>query len=217
MGVLARNYEKIYFRENVVVTKNLPTIFPNKSGAHKKKKKTVFRPSKKKNVVENSKSAHSPGQPLFQALHGILESLIAAFSRKHHTCTVWGYQQILFFFLDFSMVNHQHQSQGITGKPIPFFFFLASFFLQRLKNCFLPVFFDILVLIQSILDQFSKITIFSMEFEMCFSNVFSLAPEINDFFRCLRLWNFSTGGNATEWSTFLKTGPPKRTLYIYRL
>ena len=28
-----------------------------------------------------------------------------------------------------------------------FFFFLASFFLQRLKNCFLPVFFDILVLI----------------------------------------------------------------------
>ena len=23
-----------------------------------------------------------------------------------------------------------------------------------------------------------------MEFEMCFSNVFSLAPEINDFFRC---------------------------------
>ena len=49
---------------------------------------------------------------------------------------------------------------------------------------------------------------------MCFSNVFSLAPEINDFFRCLRLWNFSTGGKATEWSTFLKTGPPKRTLYI---
>ena len=47
---------------------------------------------------------------------------------------------------------------------------------------------------------------------MCFSNVFSLAPEINDFFRCLRLWNFSTGGKATEWSTFLKTGPPKRTL-----
>ena len=93
------------------------------------------------------------------------------------------------------------------------FFFLASFFLQRLKNCFLPVFFDILVLIQSILDQFSKITIFSMEFEMCFSNVFSLAPEINDFFRCLRLWNFSTGGKATEWSTFLKTEPPKRTLY----
>ncbi len=63
--------------------------------------------------------------------------------------------------------------------------------------------------------QFSKITIFSMEFEMCFSNVFSLAPEINDFFRCLRLWNFSTGGKATEWSTFLKTGPPKRTLYYY--
>ena len=25
MGVLARNYEKIYFRENVVVTKNLQT------------------------------------------------------------------------------------------------------------------------------------------------------------------------------------------------
>jgi len=49
---------------------------------------------------------------------------------------------------------------------------------------------------------------------MCFSNVFSLAPEINDFFRCLRLWNFSTGGKATEWSTFLKTGPPKRTLYM---
>jgi hypothetical protein len=36
-----------------------------------------------------------------------------------------------------------------------------------------------------------------MEFEMCFSNVFSLAPEITDFFRCLRLWNFSTGGKAT--------------------
>ena len=30
----------------------------------------------------------------------------------------------------------------------------------------------------------------------------------------LRLWNFSTGGKATEWSTFLKTGPPKR-IYIY--
>ena len=28
MGVLARNYEKIYFRENVVVTKNLPPYFP---------------------------------------------------------------------------------------------------------------------------------------------------------------------------------------------
>jgi hypothetical protein len=53
-----------------------------------------------------------------------------------------------------------------------------------------------------------------MEFEMCFSNVFSLAPEINDFFRCLRLWNFSTGGKATEWSTFLKTGPSKRIQYI---
>ena len=39
-----------------------------------------------------------------------------------------------------------------------------------------------------------------MEFEMCFSNVFSLAPEINDFFRCLRLWNFSNGGKATEYS-----------------
>ena len=49
---------------------------------------------------------------------------------------------------------------------------------------------------------------------MCFSNVFSLAPEINDFFRCLRLWNFSTGGKATEWSTFLKTGPPKDFIYI---
>jgi len=49
MGVLARNYEKIYFRENVVVTKNLPTIFPNKSGAHKKKKKNqFFGPQKKK-------------------------------------------------------------------------------------------------------------------------------------------------------------------------
>mgnify|MGYP005658873877 CR=1 FL=1 len=52
---------------------------------------------------------------------------------------------------------------------------------------------------------------------MCFSNVFSLAPEINDFFRCLRLWNFSTGGKATEdWSTFLKTGPPKdSTVHVY--
>jgi len=40
-----------------------------------------------------------------------------------------------------------------------------------------------------------------MEFEMCFSNVFSLAPEINDFFRCLRLWNFSTGGKATDWQS----------------
>ena len=28
MGVLARNNEKIYFRENVVVTKNLPPYFP---------------------------------------------------------------------------------------------------------------------------------------------------------------------------------------------
>ena len=47
MGVLARNYEKIYFRENVVETKNLPTIFPNKSGAHKKKKNQFFGPQKK--------------------------------------------------------------------------------------------------------------------------------------------------------------------------
>jgi hypothetical protein len=31
-----------------------------------------------------------------------------------------------------------------------------------------------------------------MEFEMCFSNVFSLAPEINDFFRCLRLSGYGT-------------------------
>jgi hypothetical protein len=45
-----------------------------------------------------------------------------------------------------------------------------------------------------------------MEFEMCFSNVFSLAPEINDFFRCLRLWNFSTGGKATEEQT-RQSGP----------
>jgi hypothetical protein len=53
---------------------------------------------------------------------------------------------------------------------------------------------------------------------MCFSNVFSLAPEINNFFRCLRLWNFSTGGKATDQqrSTFLKTGPPKRTL-LYKV
>jgi len=91
MGVLARNYEKIYYRENVVENKNLPTIFPNKAGANKKKKKSVFRPSKKKSTVENSKSAHSSSWHLFQALRGILESLIAEFSRKHHTCTVWGY------------------------------------------------------------------------------------------------------------------------------
>jgi hypothetical protein len=90
MGVLARNYEKIYFRENVVETKNLPPYFPI-SLVRTKKKKTVFRPSKNKNVVENSKSAHSSSWHLFQALRGILESLIEAFSRKHHTCTVWGY------------------------------------------------------------------------------------------------------------------------------
>ena len=87
MGVLARNYEKIYFRENVVETKNLPPYFPISLVRTKKKKKTVFRPSKKSSVVENSKSAHSSSWHLFLSLRGILESLIAAFSRKRHTCT----------------------------------------------------------------------------------------------------------------------------------
>ena len=47
MGVLARNYEKIYFRENVVVTKNLPPYFPISLVRTKKKKKQFFGPQKK--------------------------------------------------------------------------------------------------------------------------------------------------------------------------
>ena len=211
MGVLARNYEKIYFRENVVETKNLPPYFPISLVRTKKKKNQFFGPQKKLTVNFFQKCTQLKLAPVPGSARNLRKSYRGIFEKTPYMYSM-GVLADIVFFLDFSMVNHQHQSQGITGKPIPFFFFLASFFLQRLKNCFLPVFFDILVLIQSILDQFSKITIFSMEFEMCFSNVFSLAPEINDFFRCLRLWNFSTGGKATEWSTFLKTGPPKRTL-----
>ena len=45
---------------------------------------------------------------------------------------------------------------------------------------------------------------------MCFSNVFSLAPEINDFFRCLRFLGYGTSPpverhNSSAVSTFLKT------------
>ena len=47
MGVLARNYEKIYFRENVVVTKNLPPYFPISLVRTKKKKNQFFGPQKK--------------------------------------------------------------------------------------------------------------------------------------------------------------------------
>jgi hypothetical protein len=43
-----------------------------------------------------------------------------------------------------------------------------------------------------------------MEFEMCFSNVFSLAPEINDFFRCLR--GFGTSP-PVEKATVQQSGP----------
>ena len=71
-------------------TKNLPPYFPISLVRNQiplKKKKSVFRPSKKKSTVDLHRSAHSPGQPLFQALRGILESFIAEFSRKHHTCT----------------------------------------------------------------------------------------------------------------------------------
>jgi hypothetical protein len=45
-----------------------------------------------------------------------------------------------------------------------------------------------------------------MEFEMCFQMFLVWPPEINDFFRCLRLWNFSTGGKATEEQTW-QSGP----------
>ena len=100
MGVLARNYEKIYFRENVVVTKNLPPYFPIKSNTIKKKEKISFSALKKKSTVENSKSAHSSSWHLFQALRGILESLIAAFSRKHHTCT-----SLLFHFFSYFVIR----------------------------------------------------------------------------------------------------------------
>ena len=47
MGVLARNYEKIYFRENVVETKNLPPYFPM-SLVRTEKKNQFFGPQKKK-------------------------------------------------------------------------------------------------------------------------------------------------------------------------
>jgi hypothetical protein len=47
MGVLARNYEKIYFRENVVETKNLPPYFPISLVRTKKKKNQFFGPQKK--------------------------------------------------------------------------------------------------------------------------------------------------------------------------
>ena len=91
MGVLARNYEKIYFRENVVVTKNLPTIFPNKSGAQSN--------------------------------------------------TIFWLIDIFFLIWELNTTNSSLQKKKNPGKPIPFFFFFPSFFLQRLKNCFLPVFF----------------------------------------------------------------------------
>ena len=52
--------------------------------------KSVFRPSKKNwpwTFHTNAHSSSCQGWYLFLSLRGILESLIAAFLRKHHTCT----------------------------------------------------------------------------------------------------------------------------------
>ncbi len=83
MGVLARNYEKIYFRENVVVTKNLPPYFPI-SLVRTKKKKISFSALKKKltcNFFQKCTQPRSTAVPgsarnLRKSYRGILEKTL---------------------------------------------------------------------------------------------------------------------------------------------
>ena len=138
MGVLARNYEKIYFRENVVVTKNLPPYFP--ISLVRTKKKISFSALKKKvNCRKFQKCTQLKLAPVPGSARNLRKFYRGIFEKKPNMYSM-GVLADIVFFLDFSMVNHQHQSQGITGKPIPFFFFWPVFFYNGSKTIFYPFF-----------------------------------------------------------------------------
>ena len=139
MGVLARNYEKIYFRENVVETKNLPPYFPI-SLVRTKKKNQFFGPQKKTDR-ELFPKVHTAQVGTCSRLCAESQKVLSRHFRENTIHVQYGgTSRYCFFFLDFSMVNHQHQSQGITGKPIPFFFFWPVFFYNGSKTVFYPFF-----------------------------------------------------------------------------
>ena len=146
MGVLARNYEKIYFRENVVVTKNLPPYFPI-SLVRTKKKKISFSALKKKVCCRKfQKCTQLKLAPVPGSARNLRKSYRGIFEKTPYMYSMGVLADIVFFF----RLQYGKPLASIPGnhwETNTIFFFLASFFLQRLKNCFLPVFFDILVLI----------------------------------------------------------------------
>ena len=145
MGVLARNYEKIYFRENVVETKNLPPYFPISLVRTKKKKNRFFGP-KKKVLMQKIPKVHTAEVGTCSRLCAESQKVLSRHFRENTIHVSMGVlADIVFFF----RLQYGKPLASIPGNHWEtntiFFFFLASFFLQRLKNCFLPVFFDILV------------------------------------------------------------------------
>ena len=147
MGVLARNYEKIYFRENVVETKNLPPYFPISLVRTKKKKKISFSALKKKFCCRKfQKCTQLKLAPVPGSARNLRKSYRGIFEKTPYMYSMGVLADIVFFF----RLQYGKPLASIPGnhwETNTIFFFLASFFLQRLKNCFLPVFFDILVLI----------------------------------------------------------------------
>ena len=146
MGVLARNYEKIYFRENVVETKNLPPYFPISLVRTKKKKNQFFGPQKKLTVNFSQKCTQLKLAPVPGSARNLRKSYRGIFEKTPYMYSMGVLADIVFFF----RLQYGKPLASIPGnhwETNTIFFFLASFFLQRLKNCFLPVFFDILVLI----------------------------------------------------------------------
>ena len=139
MGVLARNYEKIYFRENVVVTKNLPPYFPI-SLVRTKKKKISFSALKKKLTVNffqkctQPRSTAVPGSArnLRKSYHGIFE-------KTPYMYSMGVLADIVFFF----RLQYGKPLASIPGnhwETNTIFFFWPVFFYNGSKTVFYPFF-----------------------------------------------------------------------------
>ena len=140
MGVLARNYEKIYFRENVVETKNLPPYFPI-SLVRTKKKKISFSALKKKltcNFFQKCTQPRSTAVP--GSARNLRKSYRGIFEKTPYMYSMGVLADIVFFF----RLQYGKPLASIPGNHWEtntiFFFFWPVFFYNGSKTVFYPFF-----------------------------------------------------------------------------
>ena len=140
MGVLARNYEKIYFRENVVETKNLPPYFPISLVRTKKKKNQFLALKKKVNRRKFQKCTQLKLAPVPGSARNLRKSYRGIFEKTPYMYSMGVLADIVFFF----RLQYGKPLASIPGnhwETNTIFFFFGQFFFTTAQKLFFTRFF----------------------------------------------------------------------------